>query len=99
MSSLNLTPDPQLMFAQATIFIANMYVVKRYLINPFMKIKEQRDALTDGSEHEAVRLEQESAEMLKTINEKIASVRQQCLEAQGEQERVLGQKRQTEFGC
>ena len=48
MASLNLQPNLQLMLAQAAVFAANFYVVKKLFVSPYLKIKEKRDLFTTG---------------------------------------------------
>lgn len=71
MSSLNLTPDPILMGVQAGIFLTNMYIVKKLMLDPYMKLRMARDAKTGGSQSAAQALLDKAANMDLVITEKM----------------------------
>ncbi|MBP6218167.1 MAG: hypothetical protein KA436_06250 [Oligoflexales bacterium] len=57
MSALNLIPNPQVMVAQAVVFFTNMYVVKKWIVNPYMRLQTER-------ENKTVQLQLESNEKI-----------------------------------
>ena len=50
MSELNLIPNPQVMAVQAVVFLSQIFVVKRFLVEPYAKLKALREASTTGAE-------------------------------------------------
>jgi len=56
MASLNLVPNAGLLAAQAGIFLANMVVIKKLMIDPYLKLKDKRQALTTGGQEEAEKI-------------------------------------------
>lgn len=71
MASLNLTPDPVVLGVQAGIFLLNMYVVKKLILDPYMKLRTAQDAKTGGSQNEAQALLDKASEMDRIVGEKM----------------------------
>lgn len=71
MAHLNLSPDPVVLGVQAGIFLANMYIVKKLMLDPYMKLRTARDAKTGGSQHDAQALLDQAADMDRIIGEKM----------------------------
>jgi F0F1-type ATP synthase membrane subunit b/b' len=71
MSQLNLTPDPVLLATQATIFLANMLVVKKLILNPYLAVRSRREAATGGSQDEAQNLSREALVLEVKITERM----------------------------
>ncbi|SME91162.1 ATP synthase F0 subunit B [Pseudobacteriovorax antillogorgiicola] len=69
MSSLNLVPNPTVMTVQAGIFIANFFVIKKLLLEPYLKVYDKRQNLTVGNKSEAESLLQKNETTLKQIKE------------------------------
>ena len=59
MSDLNLIPNPQLMFAQALVFFSQVYVVNKFLVVPFARLKKLRSRVTVGADLKADELMRE----------------------------------------
>lgn len=53
MSALNLNINPQVIAAQAAIFLTNLYLVKTFLLEPYLKLREKRESLTVGDKGKA----------------------------------------------
>ncbi len=56
MSQLNLKPDVVVIASQAAIFLANMFVIKKLILNPYLSVRAKREASTGGSQHEAQKM-------------------------------------------
>lgn len=50
MSELSLIPNPQVMVVQAVVFLSQVYVVNKYLVVPFAKLKKLRTNATLGAD-------------------------------------------------
>ena len=81
MSSLNLVPDPHLMLAQAGLFLANIYVINKKIVQPFVQLKEKRFQLTEGAQKEAQKAREKSSELLALIEERTKRAHQEVQKA------------------
>lgn len=70
-SSLNLSPDPIVIGVQAGLFLANMYVVKKLMLDPYLKVRSAREAKTGGSQDDAQALLAKAAELDQAMTEKM----------------------------
>lgn len=70
-SSLNLSPDLPLIGVQAGLFIANMYVVKKLMLEPYLKVREARERKTGGSQGDAEALLKQASELDQVITNKM----------------------------
>jgi F0F1-type ATP synthase membrane subunit b/b' len=82
MSQLNLKPDPIVLGVQAVIFLANMFVVKKLMLEPYLSLSSRREAQTGGSQDsaqklllEAQSLETKITERMRTAHKDAAQVR------------------------
>lgn len=71
LSDLNLIPNPPLIVGQAAIFLINMVIVKKLMIDPYLALREQRMRATEGQSSEALRLENQAIAFQKEIDEKL----------------------------
>ncbi|MBI2603866.1 MAG: hypothetical protein HYW48_12505 [Deltaproteobacteria bacterium] len=74
MSGLNLIPDPQSMATHTVIFLSNIYVVKKMMIEPFLQLKTAREQQTIDAEHGARQMEQELSVNLLEVEKRLKSV-------------------------
>lgn len=65
MAALNLDPNPLIIAAQMGIFIGAVVVVKKLMVEPYLRVKDKRDGLTVGST--------DHAKTLVAENEKISA--------------------------
>lgn len=72
LAALNLTPDAGLVLTQAGLFLTNLYVVKKLMLDPYLKLKDKRYQLTLGGQKEAQEASQDVAAKTKLIDSKIA---------------------------
>jgi F0F1-type ATP synthase membrane subunit b/b' len=73
MSSLNLTPNPEVMAITAGIFFANFYAVKKLLLEPYLTVREQRIKATIGSQVQAEQLELENSRSVEKIRSRMVA--------------------------
>lgn len=85
MAQLNLVPDPAIVGTQIVIFVANMAIVKKFFVEPYLKLRSKRDALTTGSQAEAARLLYESDQIAKKVEDAINDA---VLAAASERDRI-----------
>lgn len=53
MSSLNLVPNPSVMLVQVGLFVSSFVIIKKLFLEPYLKVSDQREALTKGSVKDA----------------------------------------------
>lgn len=73
MASLNLIPNPSVLAVQTGLFLANIYVIKKLIVEPYMVVREQRDRLTVGSKDEAEHAIEESKKVFEYIKDALHS--------------------------
>jgi F0F1-type ATP synthase membrane subunit b/b' len=71
MSQLNLKPDPIILGVQAIIFLFNMLVVKKLMLEPYLVIRARRDSQTGGSQDAAQALQAEATALESKITERM----------------------------
>ena len=78
MSHLNLTPDPVIIATQAAIFLANMFVIKKLILNPYLSVRSRREASTGGNQHEAQKLAQDALGLEAKITERVRAAHKEA---------------------
>ncbi len=73
MAELHITPNPIVIAAQAGIFLANFVVVKKLILNPYLKVRDLRDKLTLGNREEAAATLGKCDSIAKQIEEKLVA--------------------------
>jgi F0F1-type ATP synthase membrane subunit b/b' len=95
MSQLNLSPDPVVLAAQATIFLANMLVVKKLILEPYLSVRAKREASTGGSQDNANKLIVEAKALEEKITERMRGAHKDASAARdkikGEHQRKRGE--------
>lgn len=81
MASLNLVPNPAVMAVQAGIFLTAIAIIKKLMLDPYMKLREKRVALTSGSQEDAENALAECDKISLTIKEKIQAAASEAKEA------------------
>ena len=75
MSTLNLVPNTKIMLVQLAVFLVNAYVIKKYLVEPYLKQKSKRDKNTSGAKCIADAALAECEVLLDKINLRIDTVK------------------------
>lgn len=78
MSQLNLKPDPIVLGIQAVIFLVNMLVVKKLMLEPYLAVRSRRDAKTGGSQDVAQKLQSEAQELEARITERMRAAHKEA---------------------
>jgi F0F1-type ATP synthase membrane subunit b/b' len=92
MSSLNLVPNPAIMVIEAGIFLANLVVVKKFLLEPYLNVHTQRVKLTKGSQELAEKIDAENVSAIDKIQ---ASVQSAAEEGRKTREIILADAKTT----
>ena len=71
MAHLNLVPDPAVLGVQVGLFVINMAIVKKFYLEPYLKLRTNRDILTTGNRADAARLLYECDEIARKVQESI----------------------------
>ena len=67
MAHLNLVPDPAVVGIQVGLFVVNMAIVKKFYLEPYLRLRASRDTLTSGSRADAARLLYECDEIARKV--------------------------------
>ncbi len=96
MAQLNLAPEPAIVAIQIGVFLANMVIVKKLFVDPYLRMRSKREAMTSGSKADATRLLYECDEIANKLQESIDSA---AAAAASERERIKLQatKKRTEI--
>ena len=86
MSSLNLQPSLPIIVVQAGVFLANMYAVKKLMLEPFLKVHAKRQSATAGATDVAKTLTSSNEEALATIGRRLEDA---SVHARGEADGIL----------
>jgi len=81
MAELNLVPNTTVVVVQTGIFLANLVVVKKLIVDPYMRLREKRDSMTSGAQGDAVRLTAESETMARQIEERLNAASREAASA------------------
>jgi len=73
MASLELIPNPQVPVVQAGIFLANLVVVKKLWVEPYLTVRDRREKMTAGSKDDATRFLADAERLSEEINAKLKS--------------------------
>lgn len=73
MSSLNLEPNIQVIAVQAGFFLTNLVIVKKLMLEPFLKVQKSRSAVTTQVTAAAIDLKEKNAALLNKLEESLAS--------------------------
>jgi F0F1-type ATP synthase membrane subunit b/b' len=66
-ASLDLQPDIRLMLIQGGVFVANFFIVKHFLVSPYLALKKARAEETEGASSQAHSFLKEADELEKRI--------------------------------
>ncbi len=80
MASLNLVPNPPVLITQLIIFISNLFIIKKFFIQPYLELKKLRDASTKGKHEESLSISNRSKEIADEIEKKIFSTQSEALQ-------------------
>lgn len=63
MANLELLPHPVVTVIQGGIFLANAYVVKKLMVDPYLAVKKKRESRTSGAEEGSEAMVKEASEL------------------------------------
>jgi F0F1-type ATP synthase membrane subunit b/b' len=72
-AGFEIAPNPTVLLAQAVIFAANLVVVKKLFIAPYLRVRDERDSLTVGSKDAADKAVVEAELIGNGIDERIVA--------------------------
>jgi F-type H+-transporting ATPase subunit b len=96
MASLELIPKVPVLIAQTGVFLANVFVVKKLFVEPFLAVKDRRDAMTVGSTDHAKKILQEADQLANDITNKVETAYSQASAAR-EAQRNQALSRKTDL--
>ena len=93
MSQLNLTPDPIVLGAQAAIFLTNMFVVKKLILEPYLSVRLRRENATGGNQAVATKLGDEAKALEAKITERMRDAHKEAAAKREQIKTVAGTNR------
>jgi F0F1-type ATP synthase membrane subunit b/b' len=79
-SGLNLSPNITVIAIQAGIFLTNMFVVKKLMLEPYLRVRDARMKKTGGSQDDAQSLRSKALELDGQIASKMKEAHRQASE-------------------
>lgn len=83
---LDLSVDPQILLIQSAIFLTNVVVIKKLMLDPYVLLRQKRDSETIGKEKQTMEAQKELVEKEVRYSDKIKSALSQA-KLQKEQKR------------
>jgi F0F1-type ATP synthase membrane subunit b/b' len=85
MANLDLIPKLPVLAVQAGIFVANLGIMKKLFMEPYLKVREAQDGMTVGSQGDASRLLAEADRVSSDVNARLLAA---MAEAKAAREKV-----------
>jgi F0F1-type ATP synthase membrane subunit b/b' len=73
MANLDLIPKLPVLAVQAGIFVANLGIMKKLFMEPYLKVRDAQDRLTIGSQGDATRFEHEAEAISTDVNQRLVA--------------------------
>lgn len=70
MAGINLVPNPGVLGTLLAVFAVNYFIIKKLIVDTFLKLKEKRESMTSGSEDQAKSLLEENQRIESQIESK-----------------------------
>lgn len=71
-AELELIPKLPVLAVQTVIFIANIAIIKKLFVEPYLKVKAERETTTQGSRDEAIKLQAHAKEIEEELERRLA---------------------------
>lgn len=95
MASLNLIPNPSVLVVQAGVFLANILVVKKLFVEPYLMVRDRREQLTIGGKDEASQAFAEADRTAADIQTRLSAAMAAAKKERDSLREVATQKRQA----
>jgi F0F1-type ATP synthase membrane subunit b/b' len=81
MAQLVLVPNPVVLAVQAGVFLANVVVVKKLMLEPYLAVRDRREKLTQGNRDEASSIVTRCEALVTDINQRLVTTAQTAQKA------------------
>jgi F0F1-type ATP synthase membrane subunit b/b' len=71
MATLELIPKVPVLIVQTGVFLANIVVVKKLFVDPYLKLQDRRDAMTIGNQEGATKILAECETITRNVTTKL----------------------------
>lgn len=93
MAELNLVPNVPVIAVQTAIFVTNLIITKKLLVEPYQQLRAKRDQLTTGSQEDAVALTAANEKHVQEIESRIQNAaREAALARESVRKKALDQR-------
>ncbi len=70
-AEVNLIPNIGVMTTMMVVFALNLYIVKKFMLTPYLKLRDRRDSLTSGSQEQVKSIRENLTQMQQKIDASI----------------------------
>jgi F0F1-type ATP synthase membrane subunit b/b' len=81
MAQLVLVPNPVVLAVQAGVFLANVVVIKKLMLEPYLAVRDRREKLTQGNRDEAGAIVTRCEALATDINQRLVTTAQTAQKA------------------
>lgn len=81
MAQLVLVPNPVVLAVQAGVFLANVLVIKKLMLEPYLAVRDRREKLTQGNRDEAGAIVARCEAIASEVNQRLVSTAQTAQKA------------------
>lgn len=81
MAQLVLVPNPVVLAVQAGVFLANVVVIKKLMLEPYLAVRDRREKLTQGNRDEAGAIVTRCEALATDINQRLVTTAQAAQKA------------------
>ncbi len=71
-AELDLIPKLPVLAVQTGIFLANLAIIKKLFVAPYLKVRAERETATQGSREEAIKLQAEAKEIEEELQRRMS---------------------------
>jgi F0F1-type ATP synthase membrane subunit b/b' len=93
MAALNLVPNPPVLVVQAGIFLANLAIIKKLYVDPYLSVRDRRDAQTLGNKDAATAALSQAEAVQAKISESLSAAADAAKKARDAQRATAIEKR------
>lgn len=81
MAQLVLVPNPVVLAVQVGVFLANVVVIKKLMLEPYLAVRDRREKLTQGNRDEASAIVTRCESLATDINQRLVATAQTAQKA------------------
>jgi len=96
MADFNLIPDPKLLLTQGFVFWVNYRIIKKFMIEPYLKQRENREGWVSNKYFEAKKLLEKHSRVLEIIQQRVDEAHEKIKRQRADSRSTLLKEQQAE---